>query len=360
LSWSSKDKFPFFKHGEKLVKSELALRRIAVCFKAIYYGAQITVESLNYFDDYNNEVLKLDRSTRGGYKITATLPTVQTESSVSSVYNRPSKFYIVDFDKIQTLYAKKNINVFSLEKNPYNSFEKAVNGIWYLGPLREYPSRYYISTGEIPQDVGLKGEKTATVLMIDYRRKDSLIKKLSKWVNRLEIAESAELKKSGEHFLLTIKDKNSKVFVNISDTGFGVSQILPIIVESLYAPKESTLLIEQPEIHLNPLVQSNLADFFISLAKAKSDKKQFIIETHSEHIINRIRRRIAEKDNNFSQEDVNIFYLSKEDGECKIRQLSINDYGQIEDWPDGFFEEEYTDKTAQMKAIFKNMEQEDE
>src|SRR5580698_5246676 len=75
---------------------------------------------------------------------------------------------------------------------------------------------------------------------------------------------------------------------DLTNVGVGVSQVLPIVVMCLLAPVDSTMILEQPELHLHPAVQARLADFFLSIAKAG---KQCIVETHSEYLINRLRLR---------------------------------------------------------------------
>jgi hypothetical protein len=349
--WTSDEYFKYFLLDEIMKERKLKLRGLQVSLMALY-GKEIVLDSLKYFGEEKEDLMSIKRGSKGGYTVTINLPGFPPVISISKKNYKPEKFYLLDIGKLSSILYKGKIRFISFNKNIYSSFESRVNSTKYLGPLREYPNRFYVTTGEIPEDVGFKGEKTVGILRIDYRAKNSLLKKLSYWLKSLDIAEEAVLDKiKGEQYQLLIIDKNSKVQVNIQDTGFGVSQVLPVIVESIYAQRKSTILIEQPEIHLNPLVQANLSDLFIELTKDQNHQKQFIIETHSEHIINRIRRRIA--DDTIKNEDVNIFYFYKENGECKIRTLTINDFGQIEDWPEGFFEEEYRDMDAQMKAIFK-------
>ena len=79
----------------------------------------------------------------------------------------------------------------------------------------------------------------------------------------------------------------------ITDVGFGVSQILPVLVLCFYAPKGSTIILEQPEIHLHPAVQAGLADVLIDAYKRRD--VQIIVESHSEHFLRRLQRRVAEE-----------------------------------------------------------------
>jgi len=317
---------------------------------------QIVLKNLD-FKSENDSIISLKRSPKGGYSVIIETPFAKKmlKFSASRLYI-PSKFYFFSSEFLGDVYKKDSI-VFHFLKELPGLIERLSYNNYYLGPLRDYPKRSYTLTGETtPRDVGSKGEDTIKLLVLEKDKKN-LLELLSYWLDKLKVAESAIIKSKGADYQLLIKDMKSEFSINISDTGFGASQIIPVIIESIYSPRFASILIEQPEIHLNPLVQSNLADLFIDIAKSKDYKKQFIIETHSEHIINRIRRRIAEgktiSGDNFTTDDVNIFYCYKENGECKIRNLTINDLGQIEDWPEGFFEEEYRDMNAQMDAIFK-------
>ena len=107
---------------------------------------------------------------------------------------------------------------------------------------------------------------------------------------------------------------------NISDVGFGVSQSLPILVEGLSMRNKQTLLLEQPEIHLHPKMQMRIADFLLSLAM---QDKQVIVETHSDHIVNRLVRRALE--NNEFHSKIQIYYIDKdEDGYSYKEDITID------------------------------------
>ena len=106
---------------------------------------------------------------------------------------------------------------------------------------------------------------------------------------------------------------------NISDIGFGMSQLLPIITQGIVMDKEQTLMIEQPEIHLHPKMELQMADFLIQMAKSD---RNVIVETHSDHIINRLIRRVME---DYSLNDlIKIYYIENNDGESIIHnQLKL-------------------------------------
>lgn len=120
--------------------------------------------------------------------------------------------------------------------------------------------------------------------------------------------------------------------------GVGISQVLPVIVYSI-DPDSKFIAIEQPELHLHPRMQSPLADLFIDEALESGDApKTFLIETHSEHLVLRFRRRIREE--LLSQTNISVLYIQSEDGASEVFELRLDDEGDfIDRWPQGFFDE---------------------
>jgi predicted ATPase len=118
---------------------------------------------------------------------------------------------------------------------------------------------------------------------------------------------------------------------------------------SLRISLNSAILIEQPEIHLHPGAQSILGDLFIDAATEQKGKRTFIIETHSEHILARVRRRIAEK--RLSKDQVAIYYFNPTSEGTQIQEVTLNEQGQYESFPDGFFEEDVMEAFEHLKAL---------
>jgi predicted ATPase len=222
-----------------------------------------------------------------------------------------------------------------------------VENTYYIGPLREYPQRYYIASGEYPRDVGLRGEHTAEVIYFDFRREDQQYERFRYWVREMGLAHDVKISPVAEGlYTLSIIDPNVKIEVGLADIGFGASQLLPIIVEGIYAKTGSVLLVEQPEIHLHPKLQAALMDFLIEIAE---EGKQVIVETHSEHLILRLQRRIAE--GKLSHADVAIYYFEGSENGSKITQVELNENGTIKTWPKGFFEEDLEESFSLLKAL---------
>lgn len=123
----------------------------------------------------------------------------------------------------------------------------------------------------------------------------------------------------------------------LADVGFGISQIVPVIAQSL-AFQNETIAIEQPELHIHPRLQAEIADVFIQSSQSLGNR--FVIETHSEHLILRIRRRIRE--GTLDHRHVAVLYVMPTDSGPQLRELRLDAEGDfIDSWPDGFFEEDF-------------------
>jgi predicted ATPase len=240
--------------------------------------------------------------------------------------------------------------------NCYDLTEREFSRVFYLGPLRRKTLRINAITGETPQDVGFDGENVLKVLYKDYKASKSqskgLIPRVKTWLRKFNVAVDLEVVSlSANHFALNVVDSHNKVKVNLSDVGFGVSQILPVIVEGFYSPRGSMMMVEQPEIHLHPALQSDLGDLLIEISK---DNKTVVVETHSEHLLLRIQKRIAE--GALDPNEVAIYFVKPGEDGSIVERISLNNYGQFMNWPSGFFEEDIQEGIDHIKAISKKLE----
>jgi predicted ATPase len=242
------------------------------------------------------------------------------------------------------------------------AFENLFSRMTYLGPLREYPRRSYIWAGERPQDVGQRGGKAIAALLAARAaglksprlvRKKRLHKpieeRILEWLQKMELIHSFSLQpiaKNRKDYELRVKKSVNSSDVLITDVGFGVSQILPVLVLCYYAPEHSTIILEQPEIHLHPKVQADLADVFIDVVKERN--VQIILESHSEHLLRRLQRRIAEEQ--IDAKMTALYFCRIEDGISKAERLDVDDYGNIRNWPQGFFGDEMEELAAMTTA----------
>lgn len=234
------------------------------------------------------------------------------------------------------------------------SFEEIISNIFYLGPLREEAAPLYGASSERPQDVGKSGEDAPTVLWVGRgeRKQVKLKKKVEKWMDEFEIAKRIKLHKLGPFFQVLLTDWHSGIECNITDVGFGASQLLPVIVAGYFAPEESLLILEQPEIHLHPKAQTQLGDLLIDVS---AENKKMFVETHSEHLLERIQTRIAQ--GVFDSSKVSLYYCEPTKEGTKIRRIEIDDFGRLgEDLPEGFFEESYKESEEHFRAIVNKTE----
>lgn len=234
-----------------------------------------------------------------------------------------------------------------------NQLEWEFKKFFYLGPLRDSPKRFYVFSGQSSQDVGIRGERATDVLWYSNKKDFGDFKELEKivqyWFKELCFANKIRLDAiPGEYrYQVTVTDMQTNIETNLADIGFGASQTLPIIVESFCTPSDSLILIEQPEIHLHPRAQTSLGDMFIDAIK--NSRRNFIIETHSEHLLARIRRRIAEK--KLNKEDVALYYFEPTKNGTKIKRIKLNEKGQFVNFPKGFFEEDINEAFEHLKAL---------
>ena len=135
----------------------------------------------------------------------------------------------------------------------------------------------------------------------------------------------------------------------LTDVGFGVSQVLPALVLLYYVPEGSIVLMEQPEIHLHPAVQSGLADVILKVAATRN--LQVIVESHSEHMLRRLQRRVAEEET--QNDKVKLYFCDSKGGESKLHDLDLDMFGEIQNWPPNFFGDELGEISAMRKAILK-------
>ena len=216
------------------------------------------------------------------------------------------------------------------------ALEQTLEALFPMGPFRSLPVRYYIPTGTNPWNVGSWGQLLPDLL---FRRSD-LVSETNRWLKRLEIDYMLKVKlvgnDPGDPFALRLVDtrREEPVSVALPDVGFGISQLLPFVVQSLVPGKE-IISIEQPEVHVHPRLQADLGEL---LAECITRGKQFIIETHSEHLILRLQRLVREKE--IKPEDVSVIYVSRGPEGAKSQRLRIDEEGDfIDEWPDGFFPE---------------------
>lgn len=386
-----KDNYQFYKL--KLTNIRNLLKKISNdkdYFPYLYYGDDLTnekFESITQWIRYDERDVKLSDTNK------PKLIELKDDISIDNVYVRFNSIFpieirinktgldkFINIDNIQRIFSNKlrkydeDFQEMMLERYRFyliqgfkNYIRKIIQPIIryymrlkYLGPLREEPKRYYLFSDLRLLDIGLKGENTTQVLTIKQRdtikfinikRKDdsfkftktskTLLSSVNEWLKTMNLQ---QLKPTTTMELITkmlvnYSDKQPKdSSVSLPDIGFGVSQVLPVLVEVLRMEKNETIILEQPEIHLHPRLQGDLADFILCNSRLG---KKFIIETHSEYFLKRLCLRIAQfKDQDLSKMISMFFVVKNSDGRgSKIIDVEIDEFGRIIKWPKGFLDE---------------------
>lgn len=241
------------------------------------------------------------------------------------------------------------------------AFERRLKAVYYLGPLRAYPERQYPWSGAQPEDMGHTGDQAVNAILASRdrgltisrgqgKKRATLEEYVAWWLRELGLIESFRVEpiaEGGQLYRVLVRKTPKAAEVLVTDVGFGVSQILPVLVLCFYVPEGSTVILEQPEIHLHPFVQAGLADVFIDAWKKR--RVQVLLESHSEHLLRRLQRRMAEE--RVIPGDVALYFCSAEDGESKLTPLAIDLFGNIENWPKDFFGDEFGEVAAMSRAI---------
>lgn len=241
--------------------------------------------------------------------------------------------------------------------------ERLYHSLFYLGPLRTKAQRLYPWSGSEPESVGYSGDNTVSALLAAHNRNISLgYKKVSKMFEYI-IAEKLRdmglieqfrinrISDQRQEYEVQVQVNGSQNWVDLPDVGFGISQVLPVLVQAFYAPPNSIIIMEQPEIHLHPSAQAALADVMIDVINSKENgidrNIQLIIETHSEHFLRRLQRRISE--DKISTEKVAAYFAKVKKSGVALESLEIDLFGNIQNWPKNFFGDDMGDITAQSK-----------
>lgn len=218
----------------------------------------------------------------------------------------------------------------------------------YIGPFRILPDRMFHLSGKASfADTGIAGENAYAMLAVSKMDKTPLHKKVGEWYQKYFDGWALKVDDKGPYFQVLLS-KNS-TDVNIVDVGQGMNQALPLVVRANSGRKDSIIVLEQPELHLHPAAHGDLMELFA--LSAKENDQTFIIETHSENMLLRLRRLIVE-DSVFTKDDVIIYWVEDhEDKGQELREITLDEYGVLSDWPAGVFNENIKELFAIDKAL---------
>lgn len=245
----------------------------------------------------------------------------------------------------------------------HDELRDALRDLQYLGPIRN-PGW---DPGPSIRNVGPAGEYAPTVLRargadnvsVPLPFNDSALweteeVKVADAVNLtlrfLDLAGEATVKDHGRFGVgFSIRQKGTHPDVDLTAVGVGVSQALPIVLQLVLSEPGQVVVVEQPELHLHPAMQLRMADLLLNYAMSG---RQIIAETHSEHIVNRLRRRVVESPDQVQDAIQLQFAETDAEGDTVYRSSSIGADGTLsEDWPEGFFEVGSGEATEFLRAL---------
>ena len=242
------------------------------------------------------------------------------------------------WEQIREWFASTS-NLYEIQRDAQRRAINALSSIHYVGPIRREATRTYRLTPEPPTAVGPDGIHTAEVLF--RNRNGELWDRVGETLATMGYGELTCRELSDEYFQILLKSKTIGSEANIAFTGTGVSQMLPVLVQGFLAENDVLYVTQQPEIHLNPAQQTDIMDFLIARSEAGA---RILIETHSEHMLLRLRRRIAE--GGIDSSKVKVYYVENDsNGDSVARDVPLTETGDIESgaWPRGFFGERMDD-----------------
>ena len=310
---------------------------------------QLAIVGIQYLAKNRNHTISFFRNENGTYNVNSDTQLFVGEKIVEILGNSGELNFVSFFPLMFTTSDIDSRNSYEIKtKAVQNIIKEEFNKISYIGPLREKPQDSYESTTNKNRYIGSKGEFAAQFLeeeanneVVFYDVENKATKKMplsnavEYWIcDYFKLAKNITAEKDNDRFKVKVINQYD-VESTIRQVGFGISQVLPIVVEGLRMPKDGILILEQPEIHLHPKVQSMLFDFVYSLSLTG---KKFVIETHSDHFITRMRRRVAEDYNNLA-EKINLVFVEQREAEHIFRKLNLDEMGTFDYFPPNFVEQ---------------------
>ena len=306
-------------------------------FSDLIYGRSPT-GILEICLENQNKKLELSIASGTGTKDFPKIISWQLKHSDGSIFKMESKHNFKGFilQSENTGYSIKDLNLF----------------IEYIGPFRVLPERGYNkpNTSKI-EKIGITGESTYSLLIQDSLTiEESLIKKINSWYQKNFEGWGIRVNQDKEPFYqIELTRDFERLNINIKDVGEGMSQALPLVTRALMQTvNEILIIIEQPELHLHPGAHGNLAELFVD--SLKEGNKKYLIETHSQNFVLRLRRLVAE--GKLDKNDLMIYFVDfdEENSTSNLRNIIVDDSGEVNYWPENVFNESLDEAIAIRKA----------
>ena len=235
------------------------------------------------------------------------------------------------------------------------AIDSELRALTYLGPLRRQPERDYVWNKAQPGKVGVDGRHAIDALLASallHRPKsperDRTLNSVSTWLRKMNLADRLRVRQVGRSNRYEVVIDSQAVSANLRDVGIGISQVLPVLTVAFFAPPGSSVVLEEPEIHLHPLAQSLLAELFVEVSRKRNI--QFIVETHSEHLFRRMQTLIARR--TIEPEHCAMYFIERDKKGSHLRHLELDDYGRVKNWPEQFFGDALGETAEQARLMF--------
>jgi predicted ATPase len=210
----------------------------------------------------------------------------------------------------------------------------------YIGAFRSIPRRTYLEQNKKEFKINTEGDGYLDQIVEWDKLSNGKMKELVKTMMKLDLIEDIKIRRlSGGIFEVLVKPTNSNVLTSLANVGFGVSQFMPIIVADLQLPNNSTLFLAEPEIHLHPSIQSKFGDYIVN--NINNTDKNYVIETHSEYFLNKIRLAIVKGE--LKKEDVKVYFLENSGDDTDVFDIDFTKTGAIKNAPPNFFRTYFLD-----------------
>ncbi|KAA6344230.1 hypothetical protein EZS27_008123 [termite gut metagenome] len=326
LQFSTNGKYVDMGDFKEIVYNHDTNKNIEICLTLDYDFGAYTVKSLWEEDKINS------------------LPTLNTlwvhsPNNTLSIIKQEKGGFIVSYDdnkweEIDTVADILDRNPEELSYVPIVVFNRYDENINFIGSFRLQPQRTYLEQAKSRIKINSLGEGYLDQIMIWETKDKNKFNELMSILKELNLLESIKSKRfGGGRYEIAVQVKENGVDSSLSDVGFGVSQFLPVIVADLQLSRESTLYISQPEIHLHPSVQSAFGGYLVK--QINSQAKNYVIETHSEYLLNRIRLAIVKGE--IKEDEVKVYFTDNSTKKSVLHEIHFNKQGQILNAPSNFF-----------------------
>jgi len=266
------------------------------------------------------------------------LSIIENDNIIGCSFNQTYGLLALTLNDESTIF-KSTIFTIPLEDKELSKFRFNYD---YIGAIRVSPESDYPNSAEKFDKIGIEGQNAYPILIQDFENGQKLLDKVSSWYSEKFEGWSINIKKiDSSEIKYEVVLENGLSSINIRQTGQGIHQVLPLIVRSYMTETEPTLiLIEEPETHLHPAAHGDLAERLVD-SFIEDRNKKYLIETHSQNFVLRIRRLIAEK--KIHPTEVALYYVdyNEEPKSSKLSLIEIDENGNLpnDDWPSGIFSE---------------------